>query len=391
MGMLMLVGLLSFFLVGGGIAQAEHGVTKDEIIIGSTLDLSGPIAFVGQSFKDGVGLYFKYVNDKGGIHGRKIKFLAEDDGFQSPRTVQAAKKLITKDDIFCMTVNLGSSNISAIIPLLEEHKVPLLPVGTSNEALAIPPRKYIFVTDTGYGLMSRIGLRYMMETLKAQNPKVAVIYQDDLPGQEWLAGVKTGSAKYGITDILELPFKRGSVDFSSQIAKCKQAGITHIFHHSGLREPAMMMKEAQRIQYKAVYITNPASGAPKVLELAGDAVDYTNGFYCMASLVVPAFHKSKNIELYKELIKKYNIGSVENSLNLYAFQMAITLCEVLERSGKDLTREGFIKAAETMKNYDNGITAPFTWGPNRREGGQSIMVYQAEKGVWTPRTGWISQ
>ncbi len=395
LGTVVLIVLLSFFLISGGIAQAEDGVTNDEIRIGSTLDLSGPIAFMGISVRDGANMYFKYINDKGGIHGRKIKLLAEDDGFQSPRTVQAAKKLVTKDKIFCMTMSLGSANVFAMLPFLEENKIPLLPAGTANEALAIPPRKYVFLIDTGYTIQGILGVKYMMTTLKAKNPKVAVIYQEDVTGQQWLGGVKAGCARYGIKDVLELSFKRGSIDFGSQISKCKQAGITHIFTHTNVREPAAIMKEAQRIQYKAVYITNNASQGPKVLELIGnDTLAYTNGYFAMGIINDINTEDTKGYKLYKQECKKAGLpkAEIENTMRIWSFQAAMTLCEVLQRAGKDLTRDGFIKAAETMKNYDNGIEVPTTWSSDRRDGGRAVKIYKAEKGnIWVPKTGWISQ
>lgn len=384
--------LLSFFLISGTIVKAEEGVTKDEIRIGSTMDLSGPIAFAGQTIRDGALLYFKHINEQGGIHGRKIKFLVEDDGYQSPRAVQGAKKLVTKDGIFCMSMNLIAHNIAAMTPFLEENKVPMLPAGSANDSLVRPFRKYIFLTDTGYTIQGMLAVKYMMTTLKAKNPKVAVLYQDGLTGKQWLEGVKAACARYGIKDVLELSFKPMAVDFSSQISKCKQAGITHVFTCTGIREPAGMMKEAQRTQYKAVYFGMNAAEDPKVLALAGDAVDYSNGYYVMGILNDYYTEDTKGYRLYKQECKKAGLSKAEteNNYRMWGFQAAITLSEVLQRSGKNLTREGFIKAAESMKNYDNGIEVPTTWAPDRRDGGRSVKVYKADKGNWIPVTGWIA-
>lgn len=384
--------LLFVFFVSEKAVLAEEGVTKDEILIGSTLDLSGPIAFMGHGIREGVTLYFKYINENGGIHGRKVRFLVEDDGFQSPRSVQGAKKLVTKDHIFCMTMNLGATNISAMLPFLEENKVPMLPAGTGNEALAIPPRKYVFLVDTGYSNQGKLAVKYIMTSLKAKKPKVAILYQDDLTGNQWRNGVNAGCAKYGIKDVLEVSYKRGAVDFSSQIAKCKQVGATHIFCYTNVREPAAIMKEAQRIQYKAVYLTSNASEMPKVLELAGDSVDYSNGYYALGVINDLNTEDTKGYRLYKQLCQKAGLSKEEvgNNMRIWGFQSAITLCEVLQRAGKDLTREGFIKAAETLNNFDNGIQVPTTWRPDRRDGGRANKIYKAEKGIWVPKSGWIS-
>ena len=99
---LIIAAILSTFIFGAGYVFAEVGVTDSEIKIGGILDLSGPIAFMGKAVSDGSKLYFQYINDQGGIHGRKINYLVEDDGYQAPRAVQAAKKLTTRDNVFCI-------------------------------------------------------------------------------------------------------------------------------------------------------------------------------------------------------------------------------------------------------------------------------------------------
>lgn len=392
-GMAVLVIVVSFFLVFGGSAIAENGVTDDEIVIGSTMDLSGPIAFAGQTIRNGALMYFKYINEQGGINGRKIKFIVEDDGYQSPRAVQGAKKLVTKDKVFCMSMNLIAHNIAAMTPFLEENKVPMLPAGSGNESIVVPFKRYIFTVDTGYPIQGHLAVKYMMTTLKAKNPKVAVLYQDGLTGKEWLKGVKTASAKYGIKDVLELSFKPMAIDFSSQVSSLKKEGITHVFMAMGIREPALIMKEAQRVQYRAVYFAMNASHDPKVLALAGDAANYSNGYYIMGIINDYYTDDTKGYRLYKQQCQKAGLSKAEteSTYRIWGFQAAITLSEVLKRTGKNLTREGFIKAAETMKDFDNGIEVPTTWGADRRDGGRSVKVYKADKGNWIPVSAWLSE
>lgn len=393
-GILFIIGLLATFLfVQADMAKAEIGVTDNEILIGSTMDLSGPLAFMGKSWKDGANLYFKYINDQGGIHGRKIKFQVEDDGFQAPRTVQGIKKLITKDKVFCMSMNMGAAGIMAAIPLLEVHKIPLLPAGTANAALTNPPRKYIFLVDTSYVTCAVIAAKYIHDTMKAKNPVPAVIYQEDITGQQWLQGVKEGFEKiYGIKNVLDLSYKRGAIDFSAQVARCKQAGATHIFIHGNIREPAAILKEAQRIQHKALFMCNTAAAANKVIELCGvDAISYSNGLYHVTYAVDNMEETTPGTTLYKNLIDKYKMCEVTNPMNGWGFNAAWVLCEVLKRAGKDLTREGFIKAAETINNFETTLMTPITWAADKRGGGDYGRIFKADpvKGRWTVLSEWI--
>jgi branched-chain amino acid transport system substrate-binding protein len=344
---------------------------------------------MGKGVTDGAKLYFQYINDQGGVNGRKITFLIEDDGYQPPRAVQGAKKLITKDKVFCMFMILGSAQVNAMYPLMEADGIPIVAPATQNQDMAVPPRKLLFLADTHYTAQGKLAIEYIVEKMGEKKPKLACIYQDDTPGHDWRNGVKQG-AKYYHLEVLDLPYKRGAVDFSSQMAKCKEAGITHCLIWSLVREPAILMKEAQRLEYKPTYFYANPSVNKKVLELAGDALTYNSKVYATNISIDPYRDKTPAIQLFEKNAAKYKMGSLDNSYNVYGFQAAITLVEGLKRAGKDLTRAGLIKALESFNKFDNGIMAPITWGPNLRAGGHSIKVFQAKEGDWHAITpGWI--
>lgn len=376
-----LMVVMGILLTICGAGFAEVGVSNTEIKIGATMDLSGPIAFMGKSVRDGALLYFKYVNDQGGVYGRKINFKVEDDGYQSPRAVQGAKKLITRDKVFCMFLILGSAQSNAMYPILKAQGIPLITPATQNEAMGVPPRKYLFLADTTYTSQGKLAVEYIMEDMGVKKPKFACIFQDDTPGHDWRNGVRIGTQHYGL-DVLELAYKRGSVDFSSQIAKCKEAGITHLLVWSLVREPAILMKEAQRLEYKPTYFYANPSINKKVLELAGDAPSYNPKIYATNIMIDQYRENTPAIQLFKENIAKYGMCSLKDAYNVYGYQAALTLVEGLKRAGKDLTREGLVKAFESFDNYDNGIMGPITWGPNLRAGGNSVKVFQAKEGDW---------
>lgn len=370
-----------------GLSLAEEGVTDTQIKIGGVGDLSGPIAFMGKGVRDGALCYFKDVNDQGGVHGRKIDFIYEDDGYQAPRAVQACKKLITRDHVFCVFLVLGSAQSNAMYPLLASKKIPLVTPATQNRAMAIPPREYLFLADPTYTSQGKLAVEYIVEDMGVKDPKIACIYQDDTPGQDWERGVHIGAKHYGLK-VLDLPYKRGATSFSSQVAKCKEAGITHVLMWTLVREPAMILKEAQRMNYKPVFITATPSMAKKALDLAGDAVDFSSGLYCTGMVNDPATESTAGLEEFKKNMAKYKIGDVNNFYCLYGYQAAKTLVEGLQRAGRDLTREGLIKALETFDNFDNGILAPITWGPDQRAGGSAVRMYQAKGGKWVPIGNW---
>jgi len=369
---------LALLLVFAGVGWAEVGVSEKEVKIGGIVDLSGPIAFMGKGVSDGAKLYFKHINDQGGIYGRKIKYILEDDGYSSPRAVQACKKLVVRDKVFCIFHVLGSAQCNAMYPFLESKGIPLLIPATQNRDMGVPPRKYLFLADTHYTTMGKLAVEYIVDDMGIKDPKIACIYQDDTPGHDWRNGTRIGCKYYGL-DLLEFPYKRGTVDFSPQIAKCKDAGITHILSWTLIREPAILMKEAQRLQYKATYFTSLASMAKKVIDLAGDAVDYSNGFYCTGTVYDAYTETTPRITEFKNNMAKYKMCDIDNFYNYYGYQAAVTLVEGLKRAGKNLTREGMIKALETFKGFENGILAPITVGAQQEGGRRRCKDVQGKK------------
>ncbi|HDP24917.1 MAG TPA: hypothetical protein ENN34_05700 [Deltaproteobacteria bacterium] len=374
--------VLSLFLAAGTL-QADEGVTDTEIKIASIVDLSGPIAFMGKGVTDGARLYFEYINDHGGIHGRKINYWVEDDGYQSPRAMVAARRIIERDKVFSIFLVLGSTAVNAMYPFTSSRGVPILCPGTQNREMGIPPRKYLFMPDPTYTDMGKLAVEWLVDDLKVENLRIAVLYQDDSPGHDWVRGVEIGTEHYGMEIVARLPYKRGAVDFSSQVSRAKEAGVTHILMWTLVREPGMLLQEAMRQEFKATYITAVPSMTKMVLDLAGEAaINYTNGFYSTSLIIDPPREGGETVKLFYENVDKYGIGSKDNFYNHYGYQHAITLVEGLKRAGRDLTREGLIKALESLENFDNGFLAPITFGPDRRIGTDAVKMFQAIGGEW---------
>jgi len=370
---------------------AEQGVTDTEVKFGAILDLSGPIAFMGKGELEGIKTYFRYINDQGGIHGRKLVIVAEDDMYSSPKAVAAAKKLIERDEIFALGIVLGSAQALAMYPILERAGVPLLCASTNNSRIANPPKKYMFMAMADYHDQAAIMMNYAVKDLKMENPKVAVLYQDDEPGQDWLTGSRTAAKHYGLNIVAEVPFKRGSVDFSSHVAKLKQSGAELIMFWGLVREPAAVFKEAQKVQYQAVWMMHNACSDPIILKLAGDPVFYQNGVYAAGVLTYPFADKPAVAE-FLEAWSKYN-NEPWSFYNYFGWGSAVVFVEALKRAGRDLTRDGLIKAIETFREFDS-LFGPLTFTSETRSGAKYIFILGPVKkpnglNSWYPITPWI--
>ena len=367
----LLAATLSFGLIVS--ASAENGVTDTEVIIGGVVDLSGPIAFMGKGVSRGANTYFQMINDQGGIHGRKIKYLVEDDGYSPPKSVAAAKKLIERDNIFSMFMVLGSAQTLAMYPILERAGVPLIQPATQNSHIGTPVKKFLFLADPTYVDQAKIGVDYAIGELKLENPKVGMIYQDDEPGHDYRDGVKAACEHYKLELVADVPYKRGTVDFSAHVAKLKDAGANLVMMWTLIREPAGILKEAQKVEYKPTWITATPSTADVVLKLAGESSFYGSGYYGTAIVYYPFPDNPAFIEM-NSVWSKYNGEEPWGFYDWYGWGCAQIMVEGLRLAGQDLTREGLIKAMETMTDFKTNVFGPITYSATKHNGNNQCTI-----------------
>ena len=211
--------LLAVVLVAPRVA-AEPGVTDTEIVVGGSNSFSGPLAYTGEQItKFGVDLYFKVVNDAGGIHGRKVRAVYYDDGYRPQDAVANTKKLVEQDNVFAIIIPQGSPPVVATLEYLEQQKVPMLfPYQSSPVTRG---RRYVFQGMTLSDRSSRMMIDYLAGTRKFK--KFAALYQDDEYGKSFLAAFEKDLGRYGLKLTATEWIKRGVTDVSAQIAKLHAA------------------------------------------------------------------------------------------------------------------------------------------------------------------------
>ena len=362
-----LLAVLALIFTGFTWSFAEEvpGVTDTTIRVGMIGDLTGPIAFAGQEASEGARLYLQHVNDQGGVHGRQIELMVEDDGYQPPRTISALRKLVDQDQVFCFAGNVATPTTIATFPFIERERIPLIVPVTFASAVHAPPKRYVFAMDPSYNIQSWIIVKYILEVEKAESPRLAVLYQDDDYGRDGLQGLHEAVAHYGVPIVAEESYKRGAVDFSTQVLNLKQANPTHVILWTAYREAAAVLKEARLSGWQPRFIGGASIADDKVIELAGADAE---GF--MTLQVVDFQSQDEGMRQYHELLQKY---TPDHRLSLYhaaGFWSAQALVEGLERAGRDLTREKLVEAMESFKNWKGSIGPPLTYGPNLR-GGQN--------------------
>ena len=361
------------------------GVTDTEILIGNIQDMSGPIKELGFLIPAGTNMYLDYINAQGGVHGRQIKMLIEDHGYNPQKAVVAAKKLIEKDQVFCLYNVIGTSPVEALRPVLEESGVPLIAPATNSSSMSDMSKqaaKYIFHTDAGYDLQTRVLIDYILEN----NPeaKIGFAYQDDDYGSNALLGCAEAEEKHGIT-VQKESFQRGATDFVGQTMNFMKGGVTDVIIGGIVREPVTIMKTAQAIGYKAEFYGLGPTVDPRVGLLAGEAGE---GFIAAYWAYYPDSDES-GPTLYRELCDKNNVPEKMRGLyHYYGFATAYVLVEGLRRSGKYPTRERLMKGLETLNNWDSGVFPLFTYSRNDHAGVESVILLQLQGGKQVAITDW---
>lgn len=268
---LALASLMAVLLgIAGLVAAAEPGVTANQVLIGAFQDQSGPAAVVGINMRKGMEAYLNWINSQGGVNGRKIKLIVEDDGFQPSRSIAATKKLIEQDKVFALVGTLGTPGVQATIDYIQSKKVPSIYHGSGISELAFPPKKYFFPVQPNFISEGRIIAQYVVQGLGCK--RIAVACEQTDIGSEGLRGVKEQLAVYKMEPVEVVNFGAADVDFSSQVLKLIKAKPDAVIIYSTLKPCAGFLKQADVMGLDAQFLTTYVNADPiQMPALAGEA------------------------------------------------------------------------------------------------------------------------
>jgi len=383
LGTLIIIGLLA---VGCVKRAPAPGVTDTEVLIGNVQDLSGPLKELGAVIPNGSNMYFDYINDQGGVHGRSIKMLIEDHQYNPQKAVAATKKLVEKDQVFCLYQVIGTSPCEAIRPILAETGTPLIAPATNSGTMSDLSRKagdLIFHTDTGYDRQAEILVDYILE--QNSEAKIGVVYQDDDYGENVLEGIARAESEHNLT-VQKESYQRGAIDFKGQTMNLLKGGCTDVIIAGIVREPVTVMKTAEAMNYKPNFFGTGPTVDARVGKLAGSAGEGFTATYWANMWNSDA----PGPKLYRELCEKYDIPEPYIGLyHYYGFATAQLLVEGLERAGRNPTRKSLVRGLETLKNWDVGSFPPITYGRNDHAGVDKVQLVQMQNGEQVVITDWL--
>jgi branched-chain amino acid transport system substrate-binding protein len=361
-----------------GAQNANQGVSKNEIVLGSIQDLSGPIAGFGKQVRLGMLLRVDEINEQGGVNGRKIKLIVEDSAYDPKKAVLAAQKLVNQDKIFAMVGHIGTAQNMAAMPVqFEKNVINFFPVTAAREMYEPFHRlKYSFAA-TYYEQMRSVVPKLAKDK---GAKKVCTLYQDDEFGLEVMRGAEAGLKAAGMELGEKTTYKRGATDFSSQVARLKSSGCDMVVLGTIIRETIGAIGEGRKTGYNPVWIGSSAAYTDLIHKLGGAAM---NGLYATHTSQHPYLDEAdQNIRFWANKYKtKFNEDPTVFSV--YGYTLVDSFAKAASKAGANLTTESFIKAMDTMVFPPDMFGSPEArFGPKKRLGNELSRMSQITDGKW---------
>ena len=357
---------------------AQQGVTKTEILVGTIQDMSGPLAAFGKQARFGMQLRIDELNEQGGVHGRKLKLLLEDSGYDPKKAVLGAQKLVNQDKIFIMAGHLGTAQNNAAMPVqFEKNVINFLPITAARDMYEPFHRlKYSFAVT--YYDQIRTALPKLVKEKNAK--RVCTICQDDDFGLEVQRGAEAGLKTINMEVAEKTSFKRGATDFSSQVAKMKASNCDLVVLGTIIRETIGTIGESRKTGFSPTFLSANAAYTDLIPKLGGKAMD---GMYSTMTVQHPYLDESSQpIRFWANKYKtKYNEDP--GVVSIYGYQIIDTFIRAAQKAGPALTTDSFIKAMDSLTvPPDIFGSSEITFSATKRLGTDASRVSQIQDGRW---------
>ena len=343
-------------------AQKKYGpgASDTEIKIGNTMPYSGPASAYGTVGR-AMAAYFKTVNEQGGINGRRINFITLDDGYSPPRTVEQTRKLVEEEQVLLLAGDLGTPTNTAIHKYVNAKKVPHIFLNTGATKWG-DPKSFPWTMGFNLNYQSEAGIyaRYLLDT--RPNAKVAILYQNDDYGKDYVKGFKDALGdKAGSMIIAEASYEVTDPTIDSQIVTLKASGADTFFDVTTPKFAAQAIRKAHDIGWKPLHLLNyVSSSVGAVLTPAG--LDKSVGLITAGYLkdpVDPQWKDDPGMKEYLAWLKKYYPeGDPKDGLNISGYMVAQAVVMVLKQCGDDLTRENVMRQAASIKDVQGSLMLP---------------------------------
>jgi len=365
-----------------------RGVTDNEIRFGISAALSGPTKELGQNMKMGIMAAFNAANANGGVHGRQLRLIAADDGYEPARAAETMKQLYEKDGVFGVVGNVGTPTAVVALPYALERKMLFFGAFTGAGLLRNdPPDRYVFNYRASYAEETEATVHYLVKVRHLKTAQIAVFAQQDAYGDSGFAGVAKAVRSLGGNDsaILRLNYQRNTVDVDEAVAQLQahntnknRVPIKAVIMVPAYRAAAKFIEKTRDLYPDMIYTSVSFVGSTALAnELMLLGKRFVNGV--IVTQVVPAVdgHSSLALE-YKSALAKYFPGESPDYVSLEGYVAANVLIAALKRNGPQLDTERLVATLENLQNLDIGLGTPVTFSPSEHQGVHKVWGTQLD-------------
>lgn len=381
-----LAGVVALGVASGvtsDVRAQERGVTADSVTIGAWLPLSGPYAEYGVNIRAGTQAYFGLINAQGGVNGRKIDWIVEDNAYSPQQTVAIARKLVTRDGVLALVNVHGTGPTSATFPFVRDQmKVPFTPVYGGAKEWYDPPKPDLLGMIMLYiNQMKPVGRWVAGDGNKniVFVQHIGNIYDEEAEGTE--IGVRSVNPDAKFTRIA---LKFGTADYASVAKQIKDMGADAVVSVQVPQELAALRRELKRLGADLPMYTFPANVLQSLINLGTEDMEGLKGI----SLINSPTGDEPALQEYREAMKAYAPEVEPDSISLLAYGMAKVFVEALRNAKEPLTSESLMQGYMALKDYDTNILPPVTFSPERTLGVTKARRVEVVNGHWTVVGPW---
>ncbi len=342
------------------LAQYENkaeGVSRNEVIVGTSVALSGTLAYMGKAIEEGMSVYFDGINKAGGVNGRRIKLVSYDDEFKPAKTVANAKLLVERDNALALVGVLGTPTVLAAYEYAKEKQVPMIGALSISDAVSTPPRDLVYALPSPQSTEAAAYIDYAVKSLKAK--RIAILYQNDSWGKPARDVAEARMQTHGLKPVEVQTFERLATDMTSQVFKLRESKPDVVVVYALGQQAAVFFKAAEKLGWEPVVFGAGGLNDPKFVELLeGKKVKlYVASYYDAIDGDNPAIKA-----FVADYAAKYN-GSKPSALALMGYSAAAVFSEALKRSGNEPSRARLIAEMDKLQGFDQKIGPKITFEP----------------------------
>ena len=358
-------------------SQATRGVTDNEIVLGTYTDVSGPIAIWGVGAVNGARMRFDEINEMGGVHGRRIRFVVEDTSYQVPKAIQAANKLINRDKVLAMLLSVGTPTNNAVMPQQFEQGVPnLFPV--SGARAMVEPFHALKFTQRGiYYDEIRSAIKYFVE--RHGQRAVCTIYHDTDYGLEIREAVEDQTRAMGLQIVAEAAHKPTESEFTAAVLKLRNAGCDLVLMGTVHRDTILVLDTARKMGWTDVaWVGNNAAYGQVIADQ-----DSGEGYYAFVHMAKLYSGDEMSSAVRAWWDRYYNLYDVEPGLPaMEGYRGADLAIQAIENAGPDLTVDALVRGVEAISNYTDIFGYNVSFSSEKHSGATESVLSQVQNGRW---------